>query len=141
MPSAVVDASILASLYLNDPLTEVAESAMRELADDRVDLHAPDLIDYEVANVFIKAHRRGELDTEGCLSRIEAVLAWDVERHRRDRLVAAALSLGLAHDLSAYDAAYLALTVARGATLITGDRRLAERARAAGAAVRGLAPT
>lgn len=57
----------------------------------------------------------------------------DLDRHPLDgQLVAPALSLAIAHSLTAYDATYAALAVQLGGTVISGDTRFVERATHAG---------
>jgi predicted nucleic acid-binding protein len=48
------------------------------------------------------------------------------------RLSQSTLTLGLTHQLSAYDASYLELAIRRGLPLATQDRKLADAAVAAG---------
>lgn len=120
------------ALYLDDPLSDRAGELVRRLAADGAELHAPDLLTLEVASALVKAARRGELSTEQCLERVTAVSESEIELHGGRRLAPAATSLALAHGLSVYDATYLALAIALGARLATGDRRFAHRVRAAG---------
>jgi predicted nucleic acid-binding protein len=57
----------------------------------------------------------------------------DLDRHPLDeRLVPPALSLAIAHSLTAYDAVYAALALQLGGTVISGDTRFVERASNAG---------
>ena len=87
------------------------------------DVHAPDLLPYEVANV-LRRHR-----TSGRLTPTEATLAHqDLQRLRIELWpyeVLGERSWALTGSLSSYDAAYLALAERLGATLVTADARLA----------------
>lgn len=139
MPRAVVDASVVAALLVDDPLTTGAAAVWAELGDE-TDKHAPDLLLHEVANVLANRHRRGEVDEDVALAGIEAAMRLDLEIHPVPTLAGPALALAMAHGLTAYDAAYLALSLQLGATLITGDQALARRARKAGAAIRFVSP-
>lgn len=91
------------------------------------DLHAPHLIDYE----FLSAVRR--LSSVGALPANiarEAVELWrklDISRHPAE--ATAPRIWDLRHNLSAYDAAYVALAEAIDAPLLTADRRMARTAR------------
>lgn len=135
MARAVVDASVVAALLVDDPLTAGAAVAWAEIGDE-TDKHAPDLLLHEVANVLANRHRRGELDEDVALAAIEAVMRLDLDIHPVASLAGPALALAMAHGLTTHDAAYLALSLQLGATLITGDQTLATRARRAGAVVR-----
>ncbi|HET7177992.1 MAG TPA: PIN domain-containing protein [Solirubrobacterales bacterium] len=57
-----------------------------------------------------------------------------------ERLVPPALSLAIAHSLTAYDAAYAALAVQLGGTVLSGDNRFVERASQAGLPVVAVTP-
>lgn len=141
MGAIVLDASVVAALYVEEPLSIAARAALlrsRE-ADDR--LHAPDLLLAECANVFWKRVRRGELDRESAMSAITALSRLrELERHPLDeRLVAPALSLAIAHSLTAYDATYAALAVQLGGAVLSADARFVELASRAGLPVVALA--
>lgn len=114
-PPLVVDCSVLAAVLFDEPERESAALALAGKA-----LHAPQLIDHELISVAIKKARLGyEEVAERGLSdlgrlalsrrRIDPVRQWAAAR---------------AHDLTAYDAAYLQLAVELGAPLVTFDKRL-----------------
>jgi len=137
----VVDASVMAALFLDEPSSASAREVLlrsRELGDD---LHAPDLLLIECANALLKRVGRGELDRESAMTAINALSTLeDLERHPMDeRLVPPALSLAIAHSLTAYDAAYAALAVQLGGTVISGDKRFVARAAQAGLPVTAVA--
>jgi predicted nucleic acid-binding protein len=134
MAAIVLDASLMVALYVEEPLSNAARAALvrsRELGDD---LHAPDLLLIECANALWKRVGRGELDRDSAMTAItELSTLEDLDRHPMDmRLVPPALSLALAHSLTAYDAAYPALAVQLGGVVLTGDHRFVDRASQAG---------
>lgn len=138
MTPYVLDASVVAALYLDDPLSAAATSLIERLEHEERVLHAPELMLHEVANALWKAARAGRLVTEDCLECISALAASEIELHSARELVPAAMSVALAHGLSAYDAAYLALALKLGGRLATGDRAMALRADAAGVIIEAL---
>lgn len=140
MGAIVVDASVVVALYLDEPSSEPAREALLRARDSGDELHAPDLLLIECANAFWKRVGRGELDPESAMTAINAVSTLeDLERHPLDeRLVPPALSLAIAHSLTAYDAAYAALAVQLGGTVISGDKRFATRASRAGLPVKAV---
>lgn len=134
MAAIVVDASVMVALYIEEPLSTSARAALVRAREAGDELHAPDLLLVECANAFWKRVGRGELDRGSAMAAIRAVsnLA-DLDRHSIEgQLVSSALSLAIAHSLTAYDATYAALAVHLGGTAISGDRRFVKRASEAG---------
>ncbi len=48
----VLDASVVAALYVEEPLSEDARAMLERLATAGASLHSPELLLYEVANVL-----------------------------------------------------------------------------------------
>lgn len=117
MTALVADASALAALLFGE--TEAARVADRLRGSE---LHAPELMTFELANTAVKKIRRGDLDAATAAEVLQRLARFDIRWHRvpPDRL----LPLALAADLTAYDAAYLWLSRALNAPLVTLDRRL-----------------
>jgi len=130
----VVDASVIAALYVEEPLSAPARAALLRSREAGDDLHAPELLLIECANAFWKRVGRGELDRDSAMTAIAELSALeDLDWHPLDgQLAPPALSLAIAHSLTAYDAAYAALAVQLGGTVLSGDRRFVERATQAG---------
>jgi len=130
----VVDASVMVALYVEESLSSPARAALLRAREAGDQLHAPDLLLIECANAFWKRVGRGELDRASALSAINSLSSLEeLDRHPLDRQLASpALSLAIAHSLTAYDAAYAALAVQLGGTVISGDRRFVRRASEAG---------
>ena len=118
MTSVVVDASALLILLIDPghPGEQVA-AALQES-----DLHAPDLLPYEVSNV-LRRHR-----IAGRLSPTEAALAHQAMRRLPIELwpheIIGDRTWDLTGSLTAYDAAYVALAERLDALLVTADARL-----------------
>lgn len=118
----VIDNSVLvAALVGPDPLS----SAIRQrLAVEQV--VAPDLIDVEAASLLRGFVRSGSLTDQQADRAVAALAAFPLERVPHARLLPGIWSLRA--TLTAYDATYVALAQSLGATLVTGDRRLAKGA-------------
>jgi predicted nucleic acid-binding protein len=89
-------------------------------------LHAPELLDLEVAQVMRRLVREGTVSAACAEAAIEDLL--DLRITRYPHLVLLPRIWQLRHNLSAYDAAYVTLTEKLGATLLTRDAALANAA-------------
>jgi predicted nucleic acid-binding protein len=116
----VVDASALLEALLRTPAAEAVE---RRLFDSRRTLHAPHLLDVEVAQVIRRYAATGDLDAERGHMALADLADFPVCRYPHDFLLPRVWELR--HNLTAYDAVYVALAEALGAPLLTRDRRLA----------------
>lgn len=92
----------------------------QRLADET--LHAPHLIDAEVAQTLRKLAHRGELPPAGAARALWAWQRFSVQRHASVEHLARAWSLR--DNVSAYDALYVALAESLDCSLITSDARL-----------------
>jgi predicted nucleic acid-binding protein len=116
----VVDASALLEVLLQTP-------AAGPIADcifaPEESLHAPHLIDVEVAQILRRYHGSGEIDEKRGREALLDLTDLDLERYPHTALLPRVWELR--QNLTAYDAAYLALAEALQARLITCDRRFA----------------
>ncbi|HHQ48371.1 MAG TPA: VapC toxin family PIN domain ribonuclease, partial [Acidobacteria bacterium] len=93
------------------------------LGDDATTLHAPELLDVEVAQVVRRYCRRGQISIERAGTAIKLLADLDVARHGHAPLLPRIWALR--DNLTAYDAAYVALAEALDAPLLTRDGQLA----------------
>ena len=119
----VVDASALLEVLLRTP---AASDVEQHLFAPGQTLHAPHLLDVEVAQVVRRYVAGGEIDAD----RGGAVLAdmsdLPLRRYPHDILMQRVWALR--NNFTAYDAVYVALAEALDAPLLTRDRRLAAAA-------------
>lgn len=87
-------------------------------------LHAPHLIDVEVAHVLRRLQLSGELSEERGRQALEDLGDLDLERYGHTDLLPRVWELR--HNVTAYDAVYLALAEALGAPFLTLDERLSQ---------------
>lgn len=120
-PPLVVDASLLAASVFGEAERDTAEARLRGFS-----LHAPGLIDYELANVAVTKLRRNELTLETAVLALAEFSTMALARHVPAPEEVAALADR--YRLTAYDAAYLWLAGALTAPLATFDRQLANAA-------------
>lgn len=116
----VIDASAAIEFLLQGPAWR-AVAARIALPDE--ELHAPHLLDLEVAQVLRRHSQAGALDDERAQRALEDLVDLDVARHPHDLFLPRIWELR--ERVTAYDAAYLALAEALAAPLLTLDRRLA----------------
>ena len=116
----VVDASAVIEVLLNTPSgIQIAE----RFFDPAETLHAPHLLDVEVAQVLRRYTRTGELDTARGLQALEDLVDFPLTRYPHDLFLLRIWELR--HNVTAYDAAYIALAEALAAPLLTRDAALA----------------
>lgn len=90
---------------------------------DAGDLHAPDLLIVETAGALRALERAGALSPATAAAAADGLGALAIRLEPHGSLVAGIWALR--HELSAYDAAYLALADLGGHTLATADEGLA----------------
>jgi predicted nucleic acid-binding protein len=119
----VVDASALLEVLLRMSAAKAVED---RLFAPRQTLHAPHLLDLEVAQVIRRYAANGEIDGERGREALADLADLPLRRYPHDFLLPRIWDLR--SNLTAYDAAYVALAEALETPLLTRDRRLAAAA-------------
>ena len=112
----VVDASAMTEFLLQTPLGSRVEARLFRDGDD---LHAPHLLDVEVAQALRRLIRVGDVLPERAEAAIEDLVDFDILRHAHIDFLARAWALR--ENLTAYDAVYVALAEALDAPVVTCD--------------------
>jgi len=115
---AVLDASAVVELLRWSP---AGQRVAGTIAD--ADLHVPHLCPVEVASALRSLVARGEVLEGRARAALEDLSDLPAIRHPVEPLLPRIWELR--DTITAYDATYVALAEALGATLITGDRKLA----------------
>lgn len=119
----VVDASALLEVLLR---TAAAGTVEQRLFAPGQTLHAPHLLDVEIAHVIRRYAANGDIDGERGRLALSDLADLSLRRYPHDMLLPRIWELR--SNLTAYDAAYVALAEALDAPLFTRDRRLASAA-------------
>ena len=121
----VVDASTAVKLYLPESLAAEATALFQLLtATPPANFHVPDLFYAECATIFWKQTRRGHCSRAQAIAFESDLRGLSLRITPTFDLTATALPIALAHDISAYDACYVALAQHLGVPLITADQKL-----------------
>jgi predicted nucleic acid-binding protein len=115
---AVVDASVIVDLLVAHPRAAAVRSALAG-----IDGVAPALLDAEVLHAITRYVRRGEMSDERARQALRLLIDADIDRFPIAPLVVDAWALR--HNVSSYDAFYIALARSLGCPLVTCDRALA----------------
>lgn len=116
----VADASAILELLLGTPAAAVIES---RLFRDGETTHVPALLDLEVAQVLRRYVSRGEVAMARARVSLDLLIGFPMERYTHEPLLPRIWELR--DNLTAYDAAYVALAEGLRAPLVTCDARLA----------------
>ena len=116
----VLDASVVMELLMR---TTRGRRAAERLRADRFTLHAPHLLDLEVASVLRRLNANGTFEDRRGREGLLALADMPIHRYPHEFLLTRVWELRA--NLTAYDAAYVALAEALKAPLLTCDRRLA----------------
>jgi predicted nucleic acid-binding protein len=116
----VLDASAASAWLIQSPSGLRIENRICSVDET---LHAPHLLDVEVAQVLRHLARQDTISAQRADAALQALFDLRVVRHSHADLLPRIWQLR--HNLSAYDAAYVSLAELIGAPLITRDSRLA----------------
>jgi predicted nucleic acid-binding protein len=119
----VVDASAFAEVLLRMPMASAVEARLFGRGES---LHAPHLVDIEVAHVLRRYALMGFITSARGERALEDFSSFPILRYEHEFLLGRIWLLR--NNLSAYDATYVALAVVLRAPLVTRDRRLANAA-------------
>ena len=114
----VVDSSAAVEWLLGLPL---ADAVAERIASAR-SLHAPALLDIEVAHVIRRYCAAGDISDHAAERALSALAELDATRYTHELLLP--LIWRLRHNLTAYDAAFVALAAVLDAPLVTLDTRI-----------------
>jgi predicted nucleic acid-binding protein len=121
----VVDASAVLEVLLRTPSAQAVETRLFD--ESRQTLHAPHLLDVEVAQVLRRYAAIGEIEEQRGAEALTDLADLPIRRYPHDFLLTRVWNLR--SNFTAYDAVYVALAEALNARLLTRDQRLATAVR------------
>ena len=116
----VLDASAAVELLLG---TDAGSRVADRIADPAESIHAPHLLAVEVAQVMRRLVAAGDVGAARAAAALDDLADLDAERYPHEPFLPRMFALR--ENLTAYDAAYVALAEALDAPLLTFDRRVA----------------
>jgi len=125
----VVDASILAKVYLKDePFSEVARDILDRYAHGTIELFAPQFLLYEIPSAIQGAVRRRRLDAAEAERAIAHFFALDIpvvgDSATLASMITSAYEMAERLGCRLYDALYLIVAQALHVPFVTADRKL-----------------
>ena len=118
----ILDASVAVKWFTMEPLRDKALIIRYKYVNGELDLEAPSLLYYEVANALRYNPRFGIEEVRSAVRALEdlAITIYDFKGELASRAVELAYRFGI----TVYDAAYVALAAIRNATLYTADKEV-----------------
>ncbi|MBM4425201.1 MAG: type II toxin-antitoxin system VapC family toxin [Chloroflexi bacterium] len=135
----VVDANVALKLFFVQPLSDQADALFQHLeADSRARFHVPDFFYAECVSAFANYVRLAKYPATAAKQDIAELRGLALHVTPTADLATAAMEIALSHQVSGYDAFYVALADRVNAPLITADEKLV-RATAGKHSVQALA--
>jgi len=118
----ILDASVAVKWFTMEPLRDKALIIRDKYVNGELELEAPSLLYYEVANALRYNPRFGIEEVRSAVRALEdlAITIYDFKGELASRAVELAYRFGI----TVYDAAYVALAAIRNATLYTADKEV-----------------
>ncbi|MBE7469126.1 MAG: twitching motility protein PilT [Anaerolineae bacterium] len=136
----VVDASVGVKLFVNEEGSELADRLFARLtAQPAPQFYVPDLFYVECANILWKYVRRFGYSPANARQDVADLGALALVTISTADLLEPALNLALTHDITAYNASYVALAQQLNLPLITADALLAHKLAGSGIIIKTLA--
>ncbi len=128
----VVDASVGIKKFIVDPLTPKVDQLFSHFNDPEAQFYIPDLFYIECTNIAWKYIRAGLYDHAEAQANLADLRLLRFTVIPTANLMLEALTLSVAHGISAYDACYIALSEQENVPLLTQDQRLVNTLKSTG---------
>lgn len=125
MNQVVIDASVALKWYLDDEeLGTKAINILTHYVSGDLNIFAPSLLEYEVMNGLKIAQKRGRIDKNTIQAAIEGFFNLEIKVYNASHFYNEVLDIVSSHDISSYDASYLALAENEKTPFVTADKVL-----------------
>ena len=125
----IVDASVAVRFLLIEDLSDKARLVLEGFRDDVIELKAPSLVRYEVGNTLWKAVRQRLISASEASQKFSDFLKLQLDSVELDEQECRdALAWAIRNDATYYDSVYVKASEKTGATLLTADDALHEKA-------------
>lgn len=122
----VLDASVVLKWYARDKEKDL-EDALKireDLKSRTIELFAPELLVYEIANVL---RYKETLEERLVLNAIVSIYEMRIMRSVNQGIMEEAIRLARKYDITVYDSTYISFAKDLGCTFITADRKLLQK--------------
>lgn len=121
----VLDASVVIKWFLQEKLSEKAIEYRRQHLEGKIILITPSLLAFEIVNAL---STKSNVDLKAIVGAIKAFYFTGIKEHLlTEELAAQAAALSKKHQISVYDAAYIALAQDFNCQFITADKKLYQK--------------
>ncbi|MBD3189484.1 MAG: PIN domain-containing protein [Candidatus Heimdallarchaeota archaeon] len=122
MLSYVIDASVVTKWYIEEKHSHFANRIREAYILGKISLIAPSLLNYEILNAlkYSNLFNASDLNVVGESLEKYGIVLYSIEGKVRERMI----ELAVNHDLTIYDAAYLALALENRIQLLTADTKI-----------------
>ncbi len=125
MEAAVVDASVVAKWFVDEPYSDVSLRLREDHVNLRIRLIVPYIMRYEVLNALKYSGGFGTQELVRVASSLEDYQFIEVPPD--GKYAEETVRIAMDYGLTIYDASYVALGRVRGVTVYTADQRLLEK--------------
>lgn len=128
--SCVIDASVVIKIFLQEDLSEEVQQIIDDIYLDirePMSLIVPDLFFVECANILRAKVRFNGYPPQTALQAMRYLRGLTIPAISTADLIEDALSIAFIHDITAYDAVYVALAAQHQIPLLTANTRLVQQ--------------
>ncbi|MGK7921064.1 MAG: type II toxin-antitoxin system VapC family toxin [Trichodesmium sp.] len=120
----VVDTSVRIKQFIPNPLLNKTKQLFANLSYSNIEIYVPDLFYVESANTLWKYIRAEQLTPTQVQEYLSVLKMYPLQVVSTVELIEIAINIAVSHNISVYDATYVALSENVEAPLLTLDKKL-----------------